>query len=148
MGVLSNELINTSATHDDVLVRLHTMRILLEKEFTNKAFFNVVSKAVDDKDPHVQRAATEVLVKFPQMAAVEKALQERGNVGDNDSHQLYTTRLVLRNLLRNENLMKEVVAREWEQKDARYLVDVIVGVPSENAAVFLARYINETDWEG
>ena len=148
LGVLSNELINSSATHDDALVRLHTMRILLEKEFTDKAFFDVVSKAVDDKDPHVKRAATEVLAKFPQMSAVEKALQERASVGDNDSHQLYTTRLVLRNLLRNNNVMKEVVAKEWEKKDARHLVDVIVGVPSEDAAVFLARYINETDWEG
>lgn len=148
LGSLSNDFINRSASHEDALVRLHTMRILLEREAGDNTFFSTVSKTLEDKDPHVKRAATELLVKFREIASLEKALEERGNVPDNDSHQLYTTRLVLRNLLRDENLMKTVVAREWENKDARYLVDVIVGVPSEDAAVFLSRYIEDTDWEG
>lgn len=148
LGALSNDLINRSAAHEDALVRLHTMRILLERQPGNNTFFNLVSKNLEDRDPHVKRAATELLVKYPQVASLEKALDERGDVPDNDSHQLYTTRLVLRNLLRNENLMREVVAKEWEKRRARYLVDVIVGVPSEDAAVFLARHIGDTDWEG
>lgn len=148
LGALSNELINRSATHDDALVRLHTMRILLEREQGDDAFFEAVKKCLDDKDPHVRRAATEVLVKYPRMTALEEALEERNNVPDNDSHQLYTTRLVLRNLLRNENLMKEALAKKWDEKEARYLVDVIVGVPSEDAALLLARHIKDSDWEG
>jgi putative heme-binding domain-containing protein len=148
LNALSDNLIQSSATHEDPVVRLHTMRILLERTPASGSFFNVVSQALDDKNPHVERAATEVLVNIPEMQALEKALEERNSVPDHDSHQLYTTRLVLRNLLRNENLMKEVVAREWKPEDATYLVDVIVGVPSEPAAVFLARYIDRSDWEG
>jgi putative heme-binding domain-containing protein len=148
LDALSDDLIQSSATHEDPVVRLHTMRILLERTPESDSFFNVAAQALDDKDPHVERAATEVLVKIPEMRALEKALQERNSVPDHDSHQLYTTRLVLRNLLRNENLMKQVVAREWKPGDATYLVDVIVGVPSEAAAIFLARYIDRSDWEG
>jgi hypothetical protein len=120
----------------------------LEKDLDENTYLDLVSKRLSDPDPHVKRAATELLVKFPQMTGLEKALLMRGNVPKDDSHQLYTTRLMLRNLLRNETLMKEVVAKEWNGQDAKYLVDVIVGVPSEDAAVFLARYIDNTDWEG
>ena len=148
LDALSSELIHRSATHEDALVRLHTMRILLEKETGDDSFLALITKSLDDKDAHVKRAATELLVKYPQMAALEKALEERADVSDKDSHQLYTTRLVLRNLLRDNNLMRQVVAKDWDTKDARYLVDVIVGVPSEDAAVFLARHVKDTDWEG
>ena len=147
LGVLSDDLINASAAHEDAVVRLHTMRILLEKTPEGN-FFDLVSGALADKDPHVKRAATELLVKFPELPALEKALAQRRSVPGNDSHQLYTTRLVLRNLLRDNGLMKEVVSKAWQPADARYLVDVIVGVPSEDAAVFLANYIEHTDWEG
>jgi putative heme-binding domain-containing protein len=148
LDALPDDLIKRSAEHEDALVRLHTMRILLERELDATTFFDLVSKTLDDKDPHVKRAATELLPKFPQMAALQKALEERRDLPDNDSHQLYTTRLVLRSLLRNEALMKEVVSKDWDSKDARYLVDVIVGVPSSDAAIFLARHIKDTDWEG
>jgi putative heme-binding domain-containing protein len=148
LDALPDELIKTSAAHEDPIVRVHTMRILLEKEHDDDTFFEVASKGLDDKDPHVKRAATELLVKFPQMPSLEKALAERSDVPDNDLHQLYTTRLVLRTLLRNDGLMKEVVSKEWKPQDANHLVDVIVGVPSEDAAVFLARHIDKTDLEG
>lgn len=148
LDALSDDLIARSASHDDALVRLHTMRILLERNLDVDRHFALVSKAIGDKDPHVKRAATELLPKFPQMAALETALHERGHVHPDDSHQLYTTRLVLRNLLRDNTLMADVASRDWKTDEARYLVDVIVGVPSEDAARFLAAHIQDSDWEG
>lgn len=148
LGALSNDRIHRSATHNDPLVRLHTMRILLEMDLDSGSHFDLVTERLSDPDPHVKRAATELLVKFPQMSGLEQALRMRANIPAEDSHQLYTTRLVLRNLLRNETMMKAVVAKEWNELDARFLVDVIVGVSSEDAAVFLVRYINTTDWQG
>lgn len=148
LDALPVDQIKRSATAKDPLIRLHTMRILLERDLDAATFFDLVSKATGDTDPHVKRAATELLVKFPQMSALDKALEERGSVPKDDSHQLYTTRLVLRNLLRNEGLMKEVVSKEWKGETARYLTDVIVGVPSSDAAVFLSRHIKDSDWQG
>ena len=112
------------------------------------SFFALVSKSLEDKDPHVKRAATELLVKFPNMASLNLTLSQRRSVPDFDTHQLYTTRLVLRNLLRNDNLMKEVVAHEWNQQDGEYIVDVMLGVPSEDAAIFLSRHISKTAEKG
>lgn len=147
LGELSDDLLRRSATHEDPLVRLHTMRIMMEMPEDNP-YFDLVKSALEDKDPHVKRAATELLVKYPEMPALEIALAERGDVPDFDTHQLYTTRLVLRNLLRHEGLMKEVVSKAWKGEEAKFLADVIVGVPSQNAAVFLAAHIDDADWKG
>jgi putative heme-binding domain-containing protein len=148
LGALSDDLIKKSAVHSDPVVRIHTMRILAEKDQSDHTFSGLISNALEDKDPHVKRAATELLVKFPSISSLEKALSVRSDIPDYDTHQLYTTRLVLRNLLRNNAMMKEVASREWGQEDAGYLVDVIVGVPSDDAAVFLARHIHNTSIKG
>src|SRR4030095_7950308 len=67
LTALSSDLISKSAEHNDPIIRLHTMRILREKELDD-SFFGLVSKSLEDTDPHVKRAATELLVKFPNMA--------------------------------------------------------------------------------
>lgn len=147
LDVLTDQVIQRFATDASPLVRVHIMRILLDRDLDSSRHFSLVSRAIDDSDPHVKRAATELLAKFPGMHAVEKALGERNNVPRDDSHQLYTTRLVLRSLLRHEDVMKEVASKEWSDRDARNLMDVIVGVPSGNAARFSARYIEKSDWK-
>jgi putative heme-binding domain-containing protein len=145
---LNDDLIIKSAGHQDVVVRVHTMRILAEKEPLNNSFFELVSKSLEDKNPHVKRAATELLAKFSSMPAVKLTLTERSDVPDHDTHQLYTTRLVLRNLLRNSTLMKEVVANTWNEQEADHIVDVLLGVPSADAAIFLAGHISKTSNKG
>ncbi len=145
---LPDDLIIRSAEHKDAVVRVHSMRILAEKDSLENSYFGLVSKSLEDKDPHVKRAATELLVKFSTLQSLRLALSERGDVPDHDSHQLYTTRLVLRNLLRNSSLMKQVVATEWKQQEADHIVDVLLGVPSTDAAVFLAAHIDKTSTQG
>lgn len=147
LGSLPDDLLIRSVRHEEPVVRVHALRILAEKETLDGVFFDLVSKRLGDKDPHVKRASTELLMKFPSMTSLQQALSERQTVADFDSHQLYTARLVLRNLLRDNGLIKEVLSKEWNQEDANYLLDVIVGVPSEEAAIFLARYIDGTNQE-
>jgi len=145
---LSDDLIIKSAGHQDAVVRVHSMRILAEKEPLDHSFFELVSKSLEDKDPHVKRAATELLAKFSTLSSFKLALAERDDVPEHDTHQLYTTRLVLRNLLRNNSLMKEVVANAWNEEEANYIVDVLLGVPSADAAIFLAGHLKGTTVQG
>jgi putative heme-binding domain-containing protein len=148
LNALPTDLINASAADDDPLVRVHIMRILAERQLDENTYFGLVTTALQDEDPHVKRAATELLAKFPSMPSLEKALYQRGHVPDYDTHQLYTTRLVLRNLMRNTDLMAAVVAKQWNDEDTRRILDVLVDVPSPDAAVFLAKNIEKSDWEG
>jgi putative heme-binding domain-containing protein len=148
LDALSDDLLTKSSTHSDPVVRVHSMRVLAEREPLDPSFFGLVSNTLKDKDPHVKRAATELLAKFQTMPSLRLALAERAGVPEQDTHQRYTTRLVLRNLLRHDNLMKESVDIEWNKKDADYIVDVLLGVPSVDAAQFLAAHLSETSEKG
>lgn len=143
LNALTDDLIEQSANHTDPMVRLHTMRVLAEIEDGDQTFYPLISNALQDKDPHVQRAVVELLVNYPTVNSLESALSFRDEISDADNHMVYTTRLNLRNLLRNHQLFQQVISKEWEQKDAAYLADVMVGIPSAESATFMLNYISK-----
>lgn len=140
LGAISPQVLQQAAAHADPIVRLHAMRILAESGSTS-ASFDLVENGLKDKDPHVRRAAVELLPKYPEMRSLKHALQVRAQVPEFDTHLLYASRLSLRNLLRNEAMMKEVATLQLPEQDAAYLADVSMGVPSYHAGVFLFEYV-------
>lgn len=143
LGALTPAMLQAAASHSDPVIRLHTMHILAEEKPDEQQLFPLVLKGLEDKDPHVKRAAVELLKMYPNMRSVELALGIRNTVEDYDTHLLYATRLVLRNILRKEEVMKTVAAKQWNEKDAAHLSDVMMGVASSDAGVFLYRYISQ-----
>jgi putative heme-binding domain-containing protein len=142
LNSLDDKIIKRSATNADPLVRLHTMRILLEQK-PNEQNYRLILNAVKDKDPHVARAAIEDLVNYPSMTSLEAILAVRPKMPLYDTHLIYTARLCIKNILLHNELMKQVVAREWKQQDAANIADVLVAVPSAESATFLAQYISK-----
>lgn len=143
LNALPENIIRRSAGHKDPMVRLHTMRIIGELEDENNELLPLVSDALKDENPHVQRAAIELLVNYPSINSLESALAVRDEIPESDSHMVYTARLNLRNLLREDQLFQEVISKEWEERDAAYLADVMVGVPSAESATFMLNYISK-----
>lgn len=141
LDALDNELAGKAARHEDPVIRIHAMRILAEMKSSGEDHYKLALEALQDADPHVQRAAVEVLANYPQKNTVEQLLAFRDRIPDYDTHLLYTTRLSLRNLLRNEPLVKEVVAQDWDDRQASTLADVITGVHSPQAGIFLFNYL-------
>lgn len=141
MSGLNDEILKKSMAHADPLVRLHTMRVLTEG-IPDVTFYPLIVDALDDKDPHIQRAAVELVMRYPTIASVEAVLSLQHKVAGEDSHLIYTTQLCLRNLLRNDVLLNAVVGKSWKQEDAASMAFVMVDVPSAPAAVFLSDYIN------
>src|SRR3546814_21152076 len=75
-------------------------------------YYQAVSAALSDYDPHVQRAAVATLARYGRLSTIQQLVDFRNKIPDYDSHLLYTTRLCLRNLLRNEQLVDEVIRSE------------------------------------
>jgi putative heme-binding domain-containing protein len=142
LNSLNDKIIKKSAANADPLVRLHTMRILLEQK-PSEQNCQLILNAVKDKDPHVERAAIEDLVNYPNMTSLEAVLAVRPEMPLYDTHLIYTARLCIKNLLIHNELMKQVVAKEWKQQDAANIADVLVAVPSAESATFLAQYISK-----
>lgn len=142
LGTLQPSMLQVAATHTDPLIRLHAMRILAEEKSDEQVYFPLVLKGLEDKDPHVRRAAVELLAKYPTMRSLNLALKIRSNIPEYETHLLYTSRMVLRDILRNPVMMKAVASSSWEEQYAGYISDVLMAVPSADAGSFLFRYIS------
>lgn len=142
LNALTNKIISSSASNADPLIRLHTIRILLEQQ-PNEENYQLILNAIKDKDPHVARAAIENLVKYPNIHSLEAVLSARTEIPDFDTHLNYTARLCTKDLLLNKDLMKQVLAKDWKQQDAANIADVLVAVPSAESALFLAHHISK-----
>ncbi|MCC8426866.1 PVC-type heme-binding CxxCH protein [Mucilaginibacter sp. UR6-11] len=142
LNALTDKLIKQSATNPNPLIRLHTMRVLLEQK-PSEQNYRLILNAVNDKDSHVSRAATEDLVNYPTLTSIEAILAVRPQMPVYDTHMIYSARLCLKNLLLHDDLMKQVLAKDWRQQDAANIADVLDAVPSAESAMFLARYISK-----
>jgi putative heme-binding domain-containing protein len=142
LGALQPAMLKAAVASKSAVIRLHAMHILAEKKPDEQQLFPLVQKGLQDNDPGVKRAATELLMKYPGVRSVKLALQIRRAIEDDDTHLLYTARLCLRNILRHDSIMKQVAAAQWNETDAGYLSDVMMGVPSMDAGNFLYRYLS------
>ncbi|HEX8060507.1 MAG TPA: HEAT repeat domain-containing protein, partial [Cyclobacteriaceae bacterium] len=141
LNALDDATLTDAAKNPDSLMRIHALRVLVEKD-PNPAYADIISTALQDKSPHVRRVATELLQKYPNMQSAQAALDilHKTNPGY-DNHLFYTGRLALRNLLRNEAVLKEAVARQWDDTDAALIAGVMVDVNAPDAAVYLTNYM-------
>jgi putative heme-binding domain-containing protein len=142
LNALNEEILKETIVHTSPLIRLHTLRILREWKADEASFYPEILKAANDTDPHVQRAAVESLMGYPDMRSVEAVLSVLGSTPAHDTHLIYTSRLALRNLLRNNPLMKQVAAKTWSKEDARFIAGTLVDVASPDAATFLATQLD------
>jgi putative heme-binding domain-containing protein len=142
LNSLTNKIVKRSAANADPLIRLHTMRIILEQK-PNEQNYQLILNATKDQDPHVARAAIENMVHYPTINSLEAVLAARSGIPEYDSHLIYTARLCIKDLLLNNELMKQVLAKDWKQQEAANIADVLVAVPSAESAMFLAQYVSK-----
>ncbi len=141
LNAITEELLKKSVAHTSSQIRLHTLRILREWKSRPEAFHLVILSAVKDSDPHVQRAAIELLMDYTDMSTVEAILYVLNSAPNTDTHLIYTSQLCFRNVLRENSLMKEVGKKKWSNKDAGFIAGTLVDVISIDGAIFLADYL-------
>ncbi len=142
LNAITEELLKKSVAHSSSQVRLHALRILREWKSRPDTFHPVILAAVKDNDPHVQRAAIELLMDYTEMITVEAILSVLNSAPNTDTHLIYTSRLCLRNVLRDNSLMKEVGKKKWSDQDAGFIAGTLVDVTSIDGAIFLADYLD------
>ncbi|HZY79351.1 MAG TPA: PVC-type heme-binding CxxCH protein, partial [Cyclobacteriaceae bacterium] len=143
LNALSDETLKASITHSDSLIRIHGLRVLVEKA-PDQSYYELITQALNDKSPHVQRVATELLMKYPSTQSLQAALDILHKTkSDYDNHLYYTARLTMRNILRNEAVLKEALTKTYDETDAALIAGVMVDVPLPAAATFLNDYMSK-----
>jgi putative heme-binding domain-containing protein len=140
---LNDDLLKGSLTNTNALIRLHSYRILAEGKRDVETYYPLITNALKDTDPHVQRAAVELLTEYKDIPTVEAVLSVLHAAPIYDTHLIYTSRLCLRNLLRDNDLMKQVATKSWNEEEAGFIAGTLVDVNSAEAAGFLANYLNQ-----
>lgn len=141
LNALTPDIISKSSKHPETAIRLHTMRVLIEQQDSSAGTYQIAKQGLLDKDAHVQRAAVELVGNFPTLESVSQVIAHRKKTLEDDSHLIYTDRLVLRNLLRNENLMGQVVSRKWSPDEGAVLASVLPGVQTTASGQLLFNYL-------
>ncbi|MEO6150664.1 MAG: PVC-type heme-binding CxxCH protein [Mucilaginibacter sp.] len=141
LDALSADEINKAAAKPDAIIKVHTLRILRQRKPDADNFYSVILKTLKDSNPHVQRAALEAFSSYPNMATLQHVLAFRKTIPDYDTHMIYTSRLVARNILRHDEVMRQAAAKTWEDADAVNIADVLAGVASEPSGIFLSKYL-------
>jgi len=142
LNAMNEDILKTSIAHSSPPIRLHALRILREWKSNSEVFYPIILNCLKDSDAHVQRAAVELLMDHKEMISVEAVLSVLNTAPSTDTHLIYTSRLCLRNLLRDNPLMKQVGVKKWSDQDAGHIAGTLVDVSSAEAAIFLSKYLD------
>lgn len=142
---LTDGMLDKALSHKDAVIKVHAFRILAEQVAVSSKHQDIALKALRDTNIHVQRVAAEVLSKYPKMAVVKALVALYTGAVEQDSHLKYTALLAIRENLKNAEVMKSVNAQNWEEEQLKVLIKVIRDVPSEKAALFAMKYLQNHD---
>jgi putative heme-binding domain-containing protein len=131
-----------AAAHDaDSGVRIHAMRILAGRPRLGPAQMALARSALHDSEPFVQRAAVEALGAHSSPDNLVALLALRHVVPADDTHLLYLARKALRDQLLEPAAWKMVAEHVHAEADHRAIADIAPGIPSAEAAAYLAGYL-------
>jgi putative membrane-bound dehydrogenase-like protein len=141
LGALDGATLAAAARHADRLPRVHARRVLAERPALPAAELGLALEGLKDADANVRRAAAEALGRHPDAANLRPLLALRHAVPAADTHLLHVVRMALRDQLVPPATWAWVRAESWNERDARALADVTLGVPSPEAADYLLRHL-------
>jgi putative heme-binding domain-containing protein len=136
-NALSDTVLAAACADPAAGVRVHAMRVLLDRPQLTSIERALVLAGFFDEEPYVQRCAAEVLASHPAATNLRPLLDLHHRVPAEDTHLLHVVRMALRDQLRPQSTWEQIVLLHWSDADTRALADVCPGVPSAQAAAFL-----------
>ena len=132
----------TAAKDSEALLRLHAVRVLVERRSWQEPDLGLVRAALRDPSAPVVRAAADALARHPSFDNLAPLLALRGVAPEADTHLVYQVRKALR-----DQLLDETVFRRFRQSSLGDAVaqaavaDVCLAIPSSESAGFLLEYL-------
>jgi putative heme-binding domain-containing protein len=146
-GGVEETLLTRAAKHEDRGVRVHVQRILSERTKLTPTQHNLALAALRDADANVQRAAADALGRHPNAEKnLRPLLDLRHAVPKEDTHLLHVVRMALRDQLQpaeSWNVLSRLERGNKQERDARAVADVALGVPSAESATYLIAYLQK-----
>ncbi|HEY7425330.1 MAG TPA: c-type cytochrome, partial [Gemmataceae bacterium] len=147
-GDLKDALLTKAAKHKDRGVRVHAQRVLSERAKMTPEQHTLALAGLKDADANVRRAAADALGRHADTENIRPLLDLRHAVPKDDTHLLHVVRMALRDQLRPAANWTKVASVIRDERDARALADVSLGVPSAEAALYLMKHLQQIGERG
>lgn len=141
LNALPAEVLASALNHPDVRVQVHAFKVLANYKTLTPEQSALALRALDNRNPHVQRAAAELLSRHPAPESYRKLVTIVPQIPDYDTHLRYTVLMAIKNHLEQKNIMQQVAAEKWSEKDAAILAMVAADVHTASAGQFLLQYL-------
>jgi putative heme-binding domain-containing protein len=145
-GTLDDATLSACASDPDRELRVHSMKVLVDRTELTKPLSELPRVHITDADPFVRRAAAEVLGAHPSQANIHMLLALGHATPKDDTHLIHVARIALRDQLKDDEVWPRLSASlNLSERDLRDIADVATGVHTEGAARFLLAHIKAYD---
>ncbi|AHM63031.1 membrane-bound dehydrogenase domain-containing protein [Flammeovirgaceae bacterium 311] len=145
LNALPDEVLAAAVQHADVRVKVHAYKVLANYSKLTAAQRSLTLQGLDNQNPHVQRAAAEVLGRHPDQNSYKRLISLEAQVPAYDTHLRYTILLSIRKHLEQDAIMQHAAREKWSEKEAGLLALVASDVQSIEAGNFLLQYVKNTE---
>ena len=142
LNALPDKTLERASNSEDRAVRAHVMRILGERPALRGPLAKVARRGVNDPDPFVCRSAAEALGRHPANVQIATLLAVRQTAPADDTHLIHVVRMALRDQLRPASAWPFLETLNLNEREARDIADVALGVPTAESARFLMAYVS------
>ena len=140
-NALDDATLLTCAGDPDRELRVHGMKVLVDRTELTKRLAELAPSHLSDADPYVRRAAAEVLGAHPDLANIRPLLAVRQATPADDTHLIHVARIALCDQLKYSHVWSQLASLNLSERDRRDIADATTGVHTEGAAAFLFAHL-------
>ncbi len=141
LDALPEESLANALTHADPRVRVHAYKLLSNYAQLNSVQRNQAIGDLSDANPHVRRAAAEMLSLHIDPSSFRKLVEIHGQIPAEDTHLNYTVSLAIFNHLKDPSIMKTAVGETWPDREAGLLTMVMSDLENQEAGEFVMKQL-------
>lgn len=141
LDALSDNILQSSLKHPDRKVRLHAYKILSNYSQLSESQFSTTIEDLTDKDPHVQRAAAELLSRHPSPKAYKKLVELHSKIPGYDTHLAYTILMALSNHFQEKEILQMAMKENWAESQAKVVAIVVSDLNVPETGDFLLAHL-------
>jgi putative heme-binding domain-containing protein len=142
VGGLDAPVLAASISDRDPLVRSHALRIAAQSSLPA---LHAVLAALTDEDAIVRRVAAEALAAHPTAEGFAALLALLRTTDKADDHLVYSTRVALREHLRDPGVVNALKVDALAREDLKAVLDIMPAVSGEHAALLRLELFEKLD---
>jgi putative heme-binding domain-containing protein len=141
LDALPEDILEWAIKHQDRRVRVHAYKLLANYQGIPDKQLEWALDDLSDNDPHVQRAAAEMLSRHPNPKSYKALVELHTKVPSYDTHLAYTVLMALSNHLQKKEILQTAMKEAWNEKEGGLIALVVSDLALPEAGEYLLTFV-------